>query len=90
MTNLENGVLVCDRTGADVSLVASEELRQVALSDPDEPAAPSTVRWGGRWHCPLDGSPMAETGGIVSCSSCRRAIPGRLLYQLIEFNAHPR
>jgi hypothetical protein len=85
-----DGTFVCSATGLDMSRKASEELRDVVASVPDRSVAePGTIRWGGSWHCPADGALMIEAEGVVKCPDCRRALPGRLLYHLIEFHVHP-
>ena len=84
-----DGVFVCTATSADLSPVASAELHAIAENDPDRAPKTALTRWGGTWHCPGDGEPMTETAGHMVCASCGRSLPGRLLYQLIEFNWHP-
>jgi len=64
-------------------------LAAVADNPAQEPQD-STVHWGGRWHCPADAEPMAEQDGRVTCPRCSRALPPRLLYDLIELHVHPR
>ena len=34
--------------------------------------------------------PMVEAAGRLACSHCDRELPGRVIYQLIEFHEHPR
>lgn len=72
----------------DFSPVVAEELkRYVALPPQDVPAA--SFRWGGGWFCPADAIVMTEVDGRVVCPSCARAMPGRLIYNLVEFHVHP-
>jgi len=72
----------------DFSEVVAAELTAVAQEPPHDPE-PSTVRWGGQWHCPADAEPMVEDAGRVTCPRCSRSLPPRLLYGLIEFHVHP-
>jgi len=85
-----DGTFVCSATGVDVSRKASQDLRDVVATVPDRSVAePGTIQWGGTWYCPADGALMIEAEGVVRCPDFRRPLPGRLLYQLIEFNVHP-
>lgn len=85
---VRNGVLVCSATGSDFSEHATRELSAIVASEPGE-VHDLKVRYGSRWYCPADGSAIDEVNGRVMCSVCRRSLPGRLLYVLIEFNYHP-
>lgn len=71
--------VTCRRERMGLSRVVQDELTQIVES---------TIRWGGRWHCPADGEQMVELNGMVICPTCRRCLPGRTLYGLIEFHPH--
>lgn len=75
---------------ADLSERAANELRAVATAPPLREPVPSRMRWGGNWHCPADGSPTIEVDSVITCRTCDRSLPDRLVYQLIEFHHHPR
>ncbi len=72
-----------------LSQVMRTELEAIAQADPMTPDA-TEVRWGGRWHCPVDGTRMVEAKGRVRCPVCQRFLPGRVLYELIELHPHKR
>jgi len=78
---------VCGYGVMELSQVAHRALRAVADSDPVA-ATESSVRWGGEWYCPADGSRMHESRGQVRCPACGRHLTGSILYQLIEFHTH--
>jgi hypothetical protein len=78
---------VCGYGVMELSQVAHTALRAVADSDPVA-ATESSVRWGGEWYCPADGSRMHESRGQVHCPACGRHLTGSILYQLIEFHTH--
>jgi hypothetical protein len=83
--------LICLRTGVDFSVNVSKELRAFVDSPPSETSFPvKQSRWGGNWWCPADGTRLSEHDGVVDCARCTRLLPGRVLYQLIEFNWHPK
>jgi hypothetical protein len=88
-TEVRDSRLYCTGTDMDFSEVVAGELTSVVDSAPDPPT-PSKVKWGGKWFCPADATRMHELGGIVECPNCRRSLPPRLLYGLIEFHVHPR
>lgn len=48
------------------------------------------TRWGGRWFCPADASPMSEWGGTVGCRQCGRSLSHGTIYQLVEYHVHAR
>jgi len=71
----------------ELSRIVRDALCVIADSDP-VPTMPFPDRVGGTWHCPADGSRMAESHGRVDCPECGRQLPGSILYQLIEFHVH--
>lgn len=87
-TEVRESTLFCSSTGMDFSEVVHRELELVVASPPQD-VARSSVRWGGSWHCPADATLMDEHEGRVSCHTCHRSLPGRLIYGLIEFHVHP-
>ena len=84
-TEVRESLLVCAATGMDFSGVVRRELKLVAASPPLA-AKRSDVRWGGSWYCPADATLMEEAEGRVSCPTCARTMPPRLLYGLVEFH----
>src|SRR5450432_3755230 len=73
--------------GMELAQAVYDALHTVLNGEPASVAA-SSVRWGGEWHCPADGTPMQESQGQVRCPACGRNLPGSILYQLIEFHIH--
>lgn len=73
----------------DFSVNVATELAAIA-DRPPQPSEPLTYKVGGSWCCPADGLPMVEAAGRLACSHCDRELPGRVIYQLIEFHEHPR
>ncbi len=87
-TEIRDGYLYCSATGMEFSAVVHRELTAIAHSPPAS-AEPTEIRWGGGWRCPADSSLMVEADGRVICPTCKRTLPPRLLYGLIEFHVHP-
>jgi uncharacterized Zn finger protein (UPF0148 family) len=87
-TSESDGRLICDGSGMDFSLAVRDALTEVVVR-PAEAGDASKVRWGGTWHCPADATRMIEADGRVTCPSCKRALPPRVIYQLIELHVHP-
>jgi hypothetical protein len=57
--------------------------------DPPQVDRSTRVRWGGGWHCPLDGSLMSSSDTeLPTCPECQRVLPSRVVYQLIELHPH--
>jgi hypothetical protein len=79
--------VTCRQGKMGLSQVVWSELQAIAQSAPSTPDA-AEIRWGGRWHCPVDGTRMVEADGRVGCPVCQRHLPGRVLYALIEFHPH--
>jgi hypothetical protein len=88
-TEVRESRLVCIATGMDFSEMARRELVSVAESPPRD-VGRSRVRWGCSWHCPADATLMNEAEGRVTCPTCGRSMPPRLLYGLIELHVHPK
>jgi len=44
--------------------------------------------WGDSWYCPADGSRMGDSAGLVGCPTCGRHLPSRVMYMLVEHQAH--
>jgi hypothetical protein len=84
-----DGEVTCLAGDMGLSIVMLEELSEIVAADPTL-SEPSPLRWGGKWHCPADGSLMREQDGRVGCAECGRYLPSRVLYQLIEFHPHGR
>jgi hypothetical protein len=84
-----DGVLTCRKGGMELSQVIQRELEDIVLSPP-RPGEPKAIRWGGRWHCPADGERMVEHDGIIRCPTCKRCLPGRVIYGLVEFHVHAK
>jgi hypothetical protein len=82
-----DGRLYCVPGGMDLAPAMQAQLEQIAASEPSVPDLSST-RWGGEWHCPADGSRMAEEAGRVGCPTCGRYLPPAALYGLIEHHQH--
>jgi hypothetical protein len=82
--------LTCGATGADVSPSVRAQLEEIVdrTVAAVEPRPGNTFRWGVRWFCPADGRPLTEVDGVLRCAACARAIPGRLVYEITEFNPH--
>ena len=84
-----DGRTVCSRTGMDFSIKVAEELAAI-VAGPPRVSTPITYKVGGSWHCPADGQPLIESPGRLACPACNRDLPSLVIYQLIEFHAHPR
>lgn len=84
---MRDGRLYCTATDMDFSIVLSKELTNLVANAPAA-GVPSKVKWGGTWRCPADGTYMTEVDGIVACQACKRSLPPRLLYGLVEFHNH--
>jgi uncharacterized Zn finger protein (UPF0148 family) len=89
LTEVREGRLCSTATAMEFSEAARRGLAAVAETPAAEPQ-PSGVRWGGSWHCPADASLMIEVDGHVTCPTCDRSLPPRLLCSLVEFHVHPR
>jgi hypothetical protein len=83
--------LVCSATGADLSPRVRAQLEEIV----DGTATPTVecrrdqqLKWGVRWFCPFDARSLTEVDGVLECDACGRAIPGRLVYEIVEFNPH--
>lgn len=81
--------IMCRRGDMELSRVLRLGLEEVVEVPAGRPDA-SAIRWGGAWHCPADGEAMVEEDGVIQCVACGRFLPGRLLYQLIEFHSHKK
>lgn len=73
----------------EFSEVAHRELASLVDAPPID-LQPSSVRWGGSWHCPADATLMDEAKGVVRCAACGRSLAPKLIYRLVEFHVHPR
>jgi hypothetical protein len=78
----------CNVGAMELSRAVHEALRAVVDREPAADPAPSSIRRGGEWHCPADGSRMHESQGHLVCPACGRHLPPPVLYQLIEFHVH--
>ena len=90
MDEREDRRLVCRSTESDLAEHARAQLEAI-VDDPEpssEPAQNPHMRWGCRWFCPADGSPLRETKATLVCDECGRMIPAGLVYELVEFNHH--
>jgi len=90
---LQDRVLICVRTGWEMSPHVSEALQDVYLAG-QQPRAPKVPlgfsKWGGNWFCPGDGDRAVEDGGVVTCPTCMRPM-NQFLYELIEAHLpHPK
>jgi hypothetical protein len=84
-----DGELKCLPGDMPLSQSVRQALTEVCINDhPAVDDLPRTIRWGGMWFCPEDGSEMIENEGMVRCEVCEKRIPGRILYQLIELHPH--
>lgn len=72
----------------DLSEVVASRLRECFEAGDCPPVRPATYRFGGRWHCPADGTVMAEADGLMQCQTCGRSL-NSFMYQLIERHVHP-
>ena len=79
------GWLTCTREGVGVSPHLRGELERLVASPPEKPAASSLGR-GSQWHCPADGELLALDDGFLECRSCHRYLPGKLIYEMVEFD----
>jgi hypothetical protein len=73
----------------DFSVNLATELTAIATHPPQRSTS-LTYKVGGSWCCPADGGPMVEAAGRLACPQCDRDLPGRVIYQFIEFHVHPR
>ena len=89
MVEREND-LVCLPGDMALSVRVREQLTGifVAGDEVEQESVASTVRWGGRWFCPGDGTQMSEVDGTIRCPACGKALPPRVLHQLIELHPH--
>lgn len=87
-TMIRNNHLYCMATDMEFSDWAKTELVAVVDAAPDS-GNPLGWRVGRAWYCPADGTQMRQADGVLGCPSCGRSISGKLLYNLIEFHAHP-
>lgn len=83
--------LVC-LNGVDLSERMSQFLTEFCDQPPDRAADRTTkVHWGGTWFCPADGARMASSRHqLPCCPECGRVLPGGRVYELVEFNHHPK
>jgi hypothetical protein len=82
--------LSCSATGADLSPRVRAQLEEIVegTGRAVQPRRDQEFKWGVRWFCPFDARPMTEVDGVLKCDACARAIPGRLVYEIVEFNPH--
>lgn len=85
-----DGDLWCGTGRTGLSANVDAELMELVTAEPSKVFDRShSVRWGGKWFCPFDGSRMRfDDSGLPACPYCERVLPGGLLYQLIEFHVH--
>jgi hypothetical protein len=85
-----DGTLTCSTFGSALSSHAQAALKAIVISGPqaDESNRDQPIRWGVAWFCPADGQPLREVRGALLCDVCRRILPGRLVYELTDFNPH--
>ncbi|MGE0308483.1 MAG: hypothetical protein AB7Q27_22310 [Acidimicrobiia bacterium] len=74
----------------DLSIMMHRMLTEYCKDDPmPQDRRPTPTRWGGRWHCPLDGTLMSAPDYLLPmCPTCDRILPGDIVYQLIEVHQH--
>ena len=89
MTEVD-GWMTCVAGGMGLS---DAMVRMLSAYCDHEPLAEETrsthTRWGGQWHCPLDGSKMSATDSLLPmCLECGRILPSNVIYQLIEVHDH--
>jgi hypothetical protein len=84
------GYLTCGASGAEVSASVRAQLEEIVGGSAAavEPRPDQAFAWGVRWYCPADGQPLTEVEGVLRCGACARAIPGHLVYEIVEFNPH--
>jgi hypothetical protein len=86
------GELYCEAGNMDLSRFMERLLKDLCELDPPPDTDRSTrTDWGGRWHCPFDGTRMSATKYLLPmCPQCSRVLPSNLVYQLIEVHQHLR
>ena len=89
MTDVD-GQMTCVAGGMDLSIMMRQMLIDYCIEDPLPQDRRSTaVRWGGRWHCALDGTAMSAPDFLLPmCPTCERILPNNIVYQLIEVHQH--
>ena len=87
---VREGALTCTESGSPLSVRATADLEAIVAgtAEPAEPRPEHALRWGVNWFCPADAEPLREVEGTLKCDSCGRVVPGKLVYQLVEFNPH--
>lgn len=85
-----NWTLECRKGAMGLSDKGTEWIKDYCERTAD-PAADrtTTVSWGGRWFCPVDGMRMdTSPTELPRCAWCSRVMDGRLVYHLIEMHVH--
>ena len=83
--------LVCSATGADLSPRVRAQLEEIVDhtdTSTVERRRDQEFTWGVQWFCPFDAQPLTEVDGALECYACGCAIPGALVYEIVEFNPH--
>jgi hypothetical protein len=89
--DIRGASVVCSATDADLSSRVRAQLDEI-VNDTGVPTVnrrrDQWFKWGVQWFCPFDAQPLTEVDGVLECDACGRVIPGRLVYEIVEFNPH--
>lgn len=89
MTEVD-GEVTCAAGGMDISVRMRSLLTEYCDRGPSPQDTRATrTKWGGGWHCALDGSLMSAHDFLLPmCPTCERILPSNTIFQLIEFHQH--
>src|ERR1051326_6334078 len=87
---IKEGVGRCETFAVEHSRNITSALRAAyEIQEESRPITEFRSGIGGKWFCPGCGIPIIEEDGRLICSQCSKELTG-YVYELIEFNPHPR